>query len=110
MSAMCDTHSGGDTPQEQQRFVVNVRTACTGTDGFVTRSQARQLLMTSGASRTIVLDFTGVESIGRSFADEIFRVFAREHPQVLVIPIHASPAVVGIITAVRSGQQTGTGE
>jgi hypothetical protein len=36
-----------------------------------------------------MLDFTGVTTIGPAFADEIFRVFAREHPNVEIVPIHA---------------------
>lgn len=71
----------------------------------ITRSQARNVLRGLHDSATVILDFTGVENIGRAFADEIFRVFAREHPRVLVIPVHASPEVVGVITAVRSGKQ-----
>ncbi|HEX7370181.1 MAG TPA: STAS-like domain-containing protein [Rhodanobacteraceae bacterium] len=47
--------------------------------------------------RHVVLDFAGVASIGQSFADEVFRVFAREHPNVEVLAIHAVPEVQQMI-------------
>ena len=36
-------------------------------------------------------------SVGQAFADEIFRVFANEHPGVELIAIHAQPEVQQMI-------------
>jgi hypothetical protein len=38
-----------------------------------------------------------VTSIGQAFADEVFRVFARDHPDVVLVPMHAVPAVQQMI-------------
>ena len=34
-----------------------------------------------------MVDFTGVKSVGQGFADEVFRVWARAHPETRLIPI-----------------------
>ena len=41
----------------------------------------------------VVLDFTGVALIRQAFADEMFRVFPREHGHVTLEPINAAPEV-----------------
>jgi len=48
---------------------------------YVSRSQARRILLGIEQFRTIVLDFRGVETIGQAFADEIFRVWKQHHPE-----------------------------
>ena len=52
----------------------------------VSRSQAKRLCEGLDKFRTVNLDFRGVEWIGQAFADQIFRVFANEHPEITVIP------------------------
>jgi hypothetical protein len=45
----------------------------------------------------IELDFTKVESIGQGFADEVFRVFKTNHPDIVVHAVNASLAVGAMI-------------
>ena len=45
----------------------------------------------------VVLDFAGVRSIGQAFADEIFRVFATEHPEVRLAYVNAADQVAAMI-------------
>lgn len=52
---------------------------------FVSRSQAKRLLARVERFQIIMLDFTGIDSIGQGFADEIFRVFVNEHPNVQML-------------------------
>ena len=68
-----------------------------GDDSLVSRSQAKRLLNRFEHFRTVVLDFEGVEQMGQSFADEIFRVFARAHPEISIVPINESPEVISMI-------------
>lgn len=68
-----------------------------GDDSLVSRSQAKRLLNRFDRFRTVVLDFEGVEQVGQSFADEIFRVFARAHPKTNIVPINESPQVISMI-------------
>jgi hypothetical protein len=92
--------------QEEYGFnktVVPVVLAREGSDELVSRSQAKRLMARLDRFNTVILDFAGVESIGRAFADEIFRVFARAHAGVLLLPINANEDVVGVISSVRGG-------
>ena len=43
------------------------------------------------------LDFAEVANIGQAFADEIFRVFANEHPEVELVAMHAASEVQQMI-------------
>jgi DNA-binding transcriptional ArsR family regulator len=84
------------------KTVVPVRLAQYGEDKLISRSQAKRLLSRVDLFRTVLFDFDGVETIGQAFADEIFRVFARDHPQTEVISINATPDVQRTIAAARA--------
>ena len=60
---------------------------------YVSRSQARRLLVGLDKFKLIILDFEKVPTIGQAFADEIFRVFAKKHPSIKVKPINMNEAV-----------------
>jgi hypothetical protein len=62
-------------------------------DDLVSRSQARRILARFDRFKEADLDFSGVESIGQGFADEIFRVFAAEHPEFKLIAHNADEQV-----------------
>ena len=48
--------------------------------GLVARSQAKRVLDGLERFQEVILDFAGVEGIGQGFADEVFRVWPRQHP------------------------------
>jgi len=50
----------------------------------------------------VILDFTGVNEIGQAFSDEIFRVYARNHPEVELLPINANEDVTRMIRRAQS--------
>lgn len=54
---------------------------------FVSRSEAKRLLHGLEKFREVVLDFAGVDTIGQGFADEVFRVWRRAHPETQLIPV-----------------------
>lgn len=64
---------------------------------YISRSEARRLLVNLEKFRLVELDFRKVESIGQGFADEVFRVFANLHPDTVIRPVNASPAVEAMI-------------
>lgn len=84
------------------KTVVPVKLAQYGDDKLVSRSQAKRLLARIDRFKTVMLDFKGVESIGQAFADEIFRVFANEHPGVELVELHANPEVQQMIQRARA--------
>jgi DNA-binding transcriptional ArsR family regulator len=70
---------------------------------FVSRSQAKRLVHGLEKFREVVLDFEGVDLVGQGFADEVFRVWARQHPEVRLIPTAMNEPVAFMIErAVRS--------
>jgi anti-sigma regulatory factor (Ser/Thr protein kinase) len=60
---------------------------------FVSRSEARRLLQGLESFREVVVDFQGVAGIGQAFADEVFRVFALQHPGIRLVPVNMVPPV-----------------
>ena len=66
-------------------------------ESLVSRSQAKRLVARLDKFREIILDFRDVESIGPAFADEIFRVYQREHPEIKLIYLNANEAVAAMI-------------
>lgn len=72
------------------KTVVPVKLMRYGDDNLVSRSQAKRLLARFDRFKVVMLDFSGVTSIGQAFADEVFRVFRTKYPSVELIPIHAS--------------------
>ncbi len=75
------------------KTVVPVRLALYEGDQLISRSQAKRIMNRVERFRHVLLDFDGVETVGRSFADEIFRVFARRHPQIEIQPINMNSLV-----------------
>ena len=83
------------------KTVVPVQLARYGDDNLISRSQAKRLLARIELFRVVILDFSGVPSIGQAFADEIFRVFSNAHPDVELMPIHESSEVKQMIARVK---------
>ena len=83
------------------RTIVPVRLARYGNDNLISRSQAKRVLARVEAFSEVVLDFTDVPIIGQGFADEAFRVFRRQHPNVSITPINANENVQSMINWVR---------
>ena len=85
------------------KTIVPVRMAKYGEDKLISRSQARRLLARVELFETVLFDFSEVESIGRAFADEIFRVFALRHPSIELLAIRANSATKRMIARTKQG-------
>lgn len=64
---------------------------------FVSRSEAKRLLVGLERFAEVELDFNKVDSVGQGFADEVFRVWASQHPDVRLIPTHMNEGVALMI-------------
>lgn len=95
--AVVDQFSSGPDDYSFAKTIVPVRLAKVGDENLVSRSQAKRLLQRVDRFRCVVLDFDQVAGVGQAFADEIFRVFANEHPEVELLAIHAAPGVQQMI-------------
>jgi anti-sigma regulatory factor (Ser/Thr protein kinase) len=60
---------------------------------FVSRSEAKRLLTGMESFEEITLDFSGVQSVGQGFVDEVFRVWLNSHPSTLLTPINMNAEV-----------------
>lgn len=96
-TAVFQEYSSGPDDYSFAKTVVPVRLAKVGDENLVSRSQAKRLMQRVDRFRTVILDFEDVTRIGQAFADEVFRVFANEHPNIELVPVHATPAVQQMI-------------
>lgn len=85
------------------KTIVPVRLAQYEGEKLVSRSQARRLAQRCERFRHVVLDFAGVAEIGQAFADELFRVFAKAHPAVVLAPINMTEAVKQMVSRAQAG-------
>lgn len=64
---------------------------------FLSRSEAKRVLVNLEHFEEVELDFQKVETVGQAFADEIFRVWQRSYPKVHLIPINMSENVLFMV-------------
>jgi hypothetical protein len=84
------------------KTVVPVRLAQYGHEKLISRSQAKRLLVRIDRFKLVIFDFEGVETIGQAFADEVFRVFSKQHPEVELLHRNASEDVRKMISRSQS--------
>ena len=60
---------------------------------YISRSQARRIIVGLDKFKTVILDFDEVKSIGQAFSDEIFRVWQANHPDIKIVPKNAGENV-----------------
>jgi hypothetical protein len=83
------------------KTVVPVKLARLGTENLVSRSQAKRLLARVDKFETVIFDFRDVDCIGQAFADEIFRVFAKQYPLMTLMVTSANQDVSKMIERAR---------
>ncbi|MGA1868416.1 MAG: STAS-like domain-containing protein [bacterium] len=71
---------------------------------YISRSEARRLLAGLDKFREIILNFKGVNALGQGFADEVFRVFKRQHPDIVIKTENLNPSIAAIIRHVADNK------
>ena len=61
------------------------------------RSEAKRVTLNLENFKVIELDFSGVETVGQGFADEIFRVWQNRYPDIQLMPTNANENVAFMI-------------
>jgi len=84
------------------KTVVPVRLAQYGDEKLISRSQAKRLLARVDRFKMVIFDFDGVEAVGQAFADEVFRVFKNQHPDIELHHIRTSKDVDQMISRAQS--------
>jgi anti-sigma regulatory factor (Ser/Thr protein kinase) len=87
---------------------VPLRLAQYGTQQLISRSEAKRVLSRFEGFREVLLDFAGIDWIGQAFADEIFRVYRRNHPEINIIATNASEPVRQMINRVQAQAENPT--
>lgn len=85
---------------EFSKTKVRVKLYKLGTE-YISRSQARRVLVGLEKFKTVILDFSSVETVGQAFADEIFRVWRSKHPKIRIFAQNANENIDFMIK--RSG-------
>ncbi len=98
-----DEYSTDTDDYRFNRTVVPVKLMQYGDDRLVSRSQAKRLMNRFDRFQTVVLNFEGVPSVGQAFADEVFRVFPSQHPDVEVIAINTNEQVSRMMNRATNG-------
>jgi len=97
-----DQYSGGDD-YGFIKTVVPVELVRYGNDQLISRSQAKRLLARVELFKIVMFDFKEIDSIGQAFSDEIFRVFAAQHPTIELQVMHANSQVKRMIERAKAG-------
>ena len=72
----------------------------------IARSHAKRLLKRAEKFKRVVFDFRNVEQIGPAFADEIFRVFALQHPEIELVAVNTNVGVKKMVAKARNDLDT----
>jgi anti-sigma regulatory factor (Ser/Thr protein kinase) len=74
-----------------------------GTDSqaLASRADAKRVASRLANFSRAEIDFEGITDIGHGFADELFRVFQREHPALQLMPVRMNPNVAAMLDSVR---------
>lgn len=69
---------------------------------LISRSEARRVVQRLAEFTHATLDFSGVDVVGQGFCDEVFRVFAHQHPEVTLEPVGMNGAVAFMVARARA--------
>jgi hypothetical protein len=67
---------------------------------LMSRADARRVTARLPRFGRAAIDFSGIEAVGHGFADELFRVFRREHPSVELRAKKMAPQVGAMVASV----------
>ncbi|RJP85882.1 MAG: DUF4325 domain-containing protein [Desulfobacteraceae bacterium] len=98
--AIADVFNEYTNPDKEPGFhktIVPVKLMQYEGEALLSRSQAKRLIQRFDKFLEVVLDFEGVNIIGQAFADEVFRVFQNEHPNVHLTPANTTTEIKNMI-------------
>ncbi len=78
-----------------------IKLATTGR-ALISRSQAKRVVARLESFARVVLDFSAVDLVGQGFCDEVFRVFARRHPEIDLEPIGMNDNVAFMVARAQA--------
>ena len=97
-----EEYSGGEFEFSKTKVLVALYKIDTD---FISRSQARRIMSGLDRFKIIILDFKKVETVGQSFADEVFRVWKSNHPGIKIINQHVNENIEFMINRVLTADE-----
>lgn len=104
IQSVFDKFSSGADEYRFSKTHVPLDLATFGDESLVSRSSAKRVLARVDRFDEVLLDFAGVKNVGQAFADEIFRVFAKQHPSINLISINANEQVTSMIRRAKAAR------
>jgi anti-sigma regulatory factor (Ser/Thr protein kinase) len=103
LDAVLRAHSASDGSYRFERTSVPLNLMGSGGGGelaLASRAEAKRVASRLAQFSVAELDFHGISDIGHAFADELFRVFQRQHPAVQLVPVGMAPRVAAMVASV----------
>ena len=97
-----DEFAGSDFDAPEFKTVAQLRFMQQEGLALTSRSQARRLLARMEKFTSVTFDFESVDFIGQAFADEIFRVYAKSHPNIKFEIANASKEIKAMVSHVKN--------
>jgi anti-sigma regulatory factor (Ser/Thr protein kinase) len=69
---------------------------------LASRADAKRVAARLAQFRFVEIDFSGIDDVGHAFADELFRVFGGQHPQVELATVGMGPRVSATVRSVAA--------
>jgi len=69
---------------------------------YISRSQARRIVSGLNKFKTITLDYKNIKTIGQAFADEIYRIWQKNNPNIKIINKHSNENIDFMINRAKN--------
>jgi anti-sigma regulatory factor (Ser/Thr protein kinase) len=102
LDAVLRAHSADAAGYAFERTSVPLHLIAGGGQALASRADAKRVTSRLSSFRAAEIDFEGITDIGHGFADELFRVFQREHPALQLMPLRMAPQVAAMVAAVHA--------
>ncbi len=103
LDAVLRAHSSTEGSYRFERTSVPLNLIGSGGHGELTlasRADAKRVASRLAQFSVAELDFNGISDIGHGFADELFRVYGRQHPALQLVPVGMVPRVAAMVASV----------
>ncbi len=105
LSEVFDKYTNNDYELAFNITRIPVGLLCIEGENVVSRSQARRLMAGMHRFKEVMLDFDNVDDIGQAFADEVFRVYPNQNPELIIKYANANEQVEKMIKrAIATGK------
>jgi anti-sigma regulatory factor (Ser/Thr protein kinase) len=87
------TEENSDGIPKFDKTHILVKLSMLGDERYVSRSQARRIVLGLEKFKYVVLDFKNISTVGQGFVDEVFRVFQSKYPKIKITYTNANDDV-----------------